>query len=193
MAVTANRGFKNIYLFERTGTDTDGYPLIGEGFLLGKANEINNKALSLSDTVQEQSFEADDIVEIQRTVTNKTGTLTVYNVDKASLVSLGLYEEDTNGNLVEAESNKRFAMFFETEKSDGTVIQHWFYDVAIAAAPETYESFNGTNAQELALPITVYKSSVMGKNRFKVNVYKGNTGFSDVYPPATLYKPTATI
>lgn len=193
MAVTANRGFRNVYLFERTGTDTDGYPQVGAGFLLGKENEINNKALSLADTVQEQSFEADDIVETKRTVVNKTGTLTVYNVDKESLVQLGLYELDGNGNLVEAESDKRFVLFFETEKSDGTVIQHWFYDVVISGAADTHESFNGTNAAELELPITICKSSILGKPRFKVNVYKGNTGFSDVYPPATIYKPTESV
>lgn len=192
MSVVANRGFRNVTLFEITGADTDGYPTVGAPFSLGSANKLNNKALSLTDNVQEQPFEADDVVETLRTVVSKSGTLTVYDVTAASLVKLGLAELDDNENLIEKKSSKRFVLFFETEKSDGTKMQHWFYNVAVEAAPDTHESFNGTNAAELELPITMFKSvEIAGEKRFKVNVYSGKTGFVNG-TPETIYKAVIT-
>ena len=192
MASTTNRGFRNLLFFPKIGIDADGFPIVKAPILLGEANQINNKALSLEDTVQESQIEADNVVETERTITQKTGTATAYDISKEACVAIFGYEQDDNGNLCDDPGGQRIdgALFFETEKSDGIRMQHYFPDVTLFPPTDAAESSNGTNAKEMEIPITCRQLRIGGKNRFKITVFSGNTGFVESGLPTTLYKPT---
>lgn len=191
MAVITNRGFKNVLFFPKIKMGDDGFAVTKPPILLGEKDKINNRALALEDTVQEKNINADNVNEIERTVTQKTGTLTAYDVARKAFVEIFGYEEDDNGNIIDDPNGERVdgVLFFETEKSNGTKMQHWFYDCSLYAPPDAAESFDGTNTRDLELPITCRPQNVCGKLRFKATVYNGKTGFVDGLP-TDIYKPT---
>lgn len=194
MAVTTNRGFRNLKFFKKTGVGADGLPTVGTGIILGKPDDINNKTFALEDTIQETDINADNVTEPERVVTGKSGTVTAYNVTREAYKEIFGFEEDDNGNLVDNPDGARVdgVLFCETEKSDGVRVQHYFYDVTIYAPADSFESFDGTNAREISMDIVIRPVYINGKKRFKASVYSGNTGFVADANPTTIYKPVFT-
>lgn len=157
MPVTTNRGFRNVVFFRKVGTGSDGFPLVKPPILFGEVGKINNKGLSLEDKVQEENIYADNVNEVVKTVIQKMGVLRTYDVTRAAFVEVFGFEEDDNGNIMDNPNGQRVdgVLFFETEKSDGTRMQHWFMDCSLYAPADAADSFDGTNARDLELAYLV--------------------------------------
>lgn len=191
--------FRNLQFAPITARTTNGYPTYGSFVKLdATSGKTNNISVEFTDNTVDETRNADNITETITRVTNYSGTITAYGIEKAAFVSLFNHRQDNNTNLVD-EVNKdktSFCMFFESiETNTGNRTQFYFYDVTLNEPTESYATTEQGTIPQVTFTINGSFLKILNTTSNEIIdtrksvVFEGATGFVATGDPTTVYTP----